>query len=75
MGAVSFLVDNFEAREVGLALNDDAIAVRAGHHCAQPSLSRFGLDATVRPSFALYNTLGEVDCLAESVQRIARSRN
>jgi cysteine desulfurase/selenocysteine lyase len=59
---------------VGTALNEDGIAVRAGHHCAQPILRRFGLESTVRMSLALYNTLAEVDALAASVRRIQSKR-
>ena len=58
--------------EVGRLLDLEAIAVRAGHHCAQPSLRRFGLEATVRPSLAFYNTIGEIDRLADAVKRILR---
>ena len=60
--------------EVGTALNQDGIAVRAGHHCAQPILRRFGLESTVRASLALYNTLDEIDALAASVRRIQSKR-
>jgi cysteine desulfurase/selenocysteine lyase len=57
---------------VGRLLDLEGIAVRAGHHCAQPSLRRFGLEATVRPSLAFYNTTGEIDRLADAVKRILR---
>ena len=59
--------------EVGRLLDQEGIAVRAGHHCAQPSLRRFGLEATVRPSLAFYNTPDEIDRLAEAIRRILRS--
>ena len=49
----------------------EGLAVRAGHHCAQPSLRRYGLEATVRPSLAFYNTHGEIDRLADAVARLA----
>ena len=52
---------------LGKALDAEGIAVRAGHHCAQPILRRFGVEATVRPSFALYNTRAEVDALADAL--------
>ena len=61
------------ADEVGEALNRDGIAVRAGHHCAQPILRRFGLEATVRPSLALYNTCSEVDEMVAVLHRLANS--
>ena len=53
---LSFVLDGYEPEEVGAALNQEGIAVRSGHHCAQPILRRFGLETTVRPSLALYNT-------------------
>ena len=59
--------------DVGRLLDQEGIAVRAGHHCAQPSLRRFGLEATVRPSLAFYNTPDEIDRLAEAIRRILRS--
>jgi cysteine desulfurase/selenocysteine lyase len=69
-GVLSFVLEGFEATQVGTALNRDGIAVRAGHHCAQPIVRRFGLEATVRPSLALYNTCTEIDTLAAAVRRI-----
>jgi cysteine desulfurase/selenocysteine lyase len=71
---VSFLLDGYTPTEVGAALNEDGIAVRAGHHCAQPILRRYGLEATVRPSLAFYNTHEEVDTLASAVHRLAANR-
>jgi cysteine desulfurase/selenocysteine lyase len=67
---VSFVLDGFSPPEVGEALNREGIAVRAGHHCAQPILRRFGLEATVRPSLAFYNTCAEVDALHDAIRRI-----
>ncbi|NJD08443.1 MAG: cysteine desulfurase, partial [Methylococcaceae bacterium] len=67
---LSFVLDGFGAVEVGEALNREGIAVRAGHHCAQPILRRFGLEATVRPSLAFYNTCAEVDALIDAIRRI-----
>jgi len=58
---LSFVLDGFSTEQVGKALNEEGIAVRAGHHCAQPILRRFGLETTVRPSLAFYNTCAEVD--------------
>ena len=54
-GAISFVLDEWRVEDVGVALNRKGIAVRAGHHCAQPILRRFGDETTVRPSFALYS--------------------
>ncbi|WP_055527972.1 family 2A encapsulin nanocompartment cargo protein cysteine desulfurase [Streptomyces graminilatus] len=72
---VSFVLDGYEPAEVGTALNEEGIAVRSGHHCAQPILRRYGLEATVRPSFAFYNTHEEVDTLITAVHRLADSRS
>jgi cysteine desulfurase/selenocysteine lyase len=71
---LSFVLQGFTTVEVGQALNREGIAVRAGHHCAQPILRRFGLEATVRPSLAFYNTCEEVDRLVSVVHRLATSR-
>ncbi|WP_407661715.1 family 2A encapsulin nanocompartment cargo protein cysteine desulfurase [Mycolicibacterium neworleansense] len=68
---LSFVLAGHEPLEVGKALNAEGIAVRAGHHCAQPILRRLGLEATVRPSFAFYNTFDEVDVFIDAVRRIA----
>jgi cysteine desulfurase/selenocysteine lyase len=70
---VSFVLDGCTPVEVGTALNEKGIAVRAGHHCAQPILRRLGLEATVRPSLAFYNTHDEVDALVEAVSDLALS--
>lgn len=68
---LSFVLAGHEPLEVGKALNAEGIAVRAGHHCAQPILRRLGLEATVRPSFAFYNTFDEIDVFLAAVRRIA----
>ncbi|KKC03449.1 family 2A encapsulin nanocompartment cargo protein cysteine desulfurase [Mycobacterium nebraskense] len=68
---LSFVLAGHDPLEVGKALNADGIAVRAGHHCAQPILRRLGLEATVRPSFAFYNTFEEIDVFLRAVRRIA----
>jgi cysteine desulfurase / selenocysteine lyase len=73
-GALSFVLDGFRTEDVGKALNQEGIAVRAGHHCAQPILRRFGLETTVRPSLALYNTCEDVDALIAALQRIQAGR-
>ena len=62
-GVISFVIDGLTATDIGKALSEEGIAVRAGHHCAQPILRRFGLEATVRASLAFYNTRKEVDAL------------
>jgi cysteine desulfurase/selenocysteine lyase len=66
---VAFVVDGVHAHDVGQVLDDDGVAVRVGHHCAAPLHRRFGIAATVRASFAVYNTLDEVDRLIAGVQR------
>ena len=74
VGVLSFVIPGLDPIEIGKALDKEGIAVRAGHHCAQPSLRHFGLEATVRPSLAFYNTRGEIDRLADAVAAIARGR-
>ena len=71
---LSFVLDGYTTQEVGEALNEEGIAVRTGHHCAQPILRRFGLEATVRPSLAFYNTCEEVDRMVDVVRRLASKR-
>jgi cysteine desulfurase/selenocysteine lyase len=71
---LSFVLDGHEPAEVGQVLSREGIAVRAGHHCAQPILRRFGLEATVRPSLAFYNTREEVDCLTGVLRRLVAGR-
>jgi len=71
---LSFVLDGYSTDEVGKALNQEGIAVRTGHHCAQPILRRFGLETTVRPSLAFYNTCEEVDRMVAVVKRLAGSR-
>jgi len=70
---LSFVLEGYRPEDVGTALNREGIAVRAGHHCAQPILRRFGLEATVRPSLAFYNTCEEVDLLVATLHRLARA--
>ncbi len=67
---LSFVLPGFNNDEIGQALNREGIAVRTGHHCAQPILRRFGLESTVRASLAFYNTFGEIDKLVETLLRI-----
>jgi cysteine desulfurase/selenocysteine lyase len=70
VSVLSFVLPNKKTEEVGRLLDMEGIAVRSGHHCSQPSLRRFGLETTVRPSFSLYNTREEVERLAAAVRRI-----
>jgi len=73
-GVLSFVLDGFRTEDVGKALDQDGIAVRSGHHCAQPILRRFGLVSTVRPSLAFYNTCEDIDALVASLRRIQAGR-
>jgi cysteine desulfurase/selenocysteine lyase len=73
-GLLSFVLDGFRSEDVGAALDREGIALRSGHHCAQPALRRFGVETSVRPSFALYNTRGDIDVLVAAVRDLARSR-
>lgn len=74
VGVLSFLLRDRPTNEVGRLLDREGIAVRAGHHCAQPSLRRFGVESTVRASLSLYNTRSEIDHLVDAIKRVARSR-
>jgi cysteine desulfurase/selenocysteine lyase len=68
---LTFVLDGYRPEEVGSALDQEGIAVRAGHHCAQPILRRYGLESAVRASLALYNTYAEVDLLVAALRRLA----
>jgi cysteine desulfurase / selenocysteine lyase len=71
---LSFVLDGCRTQDVGTALDREGIAVRAGHHCAQPILRRFGVESTVRPSLAFYNTKDDIDALVTALLRIQSSR-
>lgn len=73
ISVVSFIVPRISTPEVGKMLDLEGIALRAGHHCAQPALRRLGVEATVRPSFAFYNTTAEIDKLVVAVNNILQS--
>ena len=73
-GVISFVLDGFRTEDVGAALNREGIAVRSGHHCAQPILRRFGLEASVRASLALYNTCEEIDALVAAIWNLKQGR-
>lgn len=70
--AVSFLVGNIHPADLGTILDHLGIAIRTGHHCAQPLIDHFGIPGTVRASFAAYNTTEEVDTLIEGIKRAAK---
>jgi cysteine desulfurase / selenocysteine lyase len=69
-GVVSFVIDGVHPHDVGTILDQEGIAIRTGHHCAQPIMDRFGIPATARASFAFYNTKEEVDALAKGIQKV-----
>ncbi|MBX3189622.1 MAG: cysteine desulfurase [Labilithrix sp.] len=73
-GVISFVLDGVRTEDVGGALDLEGIAVRSGHHCAQPILRRFGLEATVRASLAPYNTRDDIDALVAAVRRLQLGR-
>jgi len=73
-GVLSFVLDGFKTEEVGAALNREGIAVRSGHHCAQPTLRRFGVESTVRPSLALYNNYKDIDAMIAALRRLRQTR-
>jgi cysteine desulfurase/selenocysteine lyase len=73
-GVISFVLNNIRTQDVGAALDKEGIAVRSGHHCAQPILRRFGVEATVRASFAPYNNCEDIDTLVAALLRISATQ-
>ena len=71
---LSFVLAGYQTEEVGKVLNQEGIAVRAGHHCAQPILRRFGVETTVRPSLAFYNTCEEVDRMVAVLRSLSHRK-
>lgn len=71
-GVISFTLDKAHSHDVATLLDRQGIAVRAGHHCAEPLMRRFNLDSTARASFGIYTTHGEVDALAEGLERVRK---
>jgi cysteine desulfurase / selenocysteine lyase len=69
-GVLSFVMEGIHPHDIGTILDQDGIAIRTGHHCAQPVMERFGIDATARASFALYNTKEEVDALVSGIEKV-----
>ena len=67
---LSFVIDDIHPHDIGTILDQEGIAVRAGHHCAQPVMQRFNVPATARASFAFYNTKEEIDVLARTIERV-----
>ena len=71
-GVMSFVIDHFHANDVGTILDQEGVAVRAGHHCAMPVMQRFGVPATTRASFAFYNTKEEIDAMMRALHRVLK---
>jgi cysteine desulfurase/selenocysteine lyase len=69
---ISFVVDGVHPHDVGTLLNEEGVAIRTGHHCAQPVMKRFGIPATSRASFAFYNTMAEVDALVAGIRKVQK---
>jgi cysteine desulfurase/selenocysteine lyase len=69
-GVVSFVIEGIHPHDIGTILDQEGIAIRTGHHCAQPIMQRFGIPATARASFAFYNTKEEVDALAQGILKV-----
>jgi cysteine desulfurase/selenocysteine lyase len=72
VGVLSFVLDGVHPHDVGTVLDRDGIAVRTGHHCAQPVMERFGVPATTRASLAFYNSKAELDALANGIRRVQK---
>jgi cysteine desulfurase/selenocysteine lyase len=72
VSVLSFTIEGIHPFDIGQMLDARGIAVRTGHHCTQPLMDRFGIEGTVRASFAMYNTKQEIDCLAEGLDRVIR---
>jgi len=70
LSVLSFIIDNVHPHDIGTILDQQGIAIRAGHHCAQPVMQRFKIPATARASFAFYNTKAEVDVLVEAIEKV-----
>ena len=69
-GVLSFIMDCAHPHDIGTILDSEGIAIRTGHHCAQPVMQRFGIPATARASFALYNTQEDIDALVRGLQKV-----
>ena len=69
-GVLSFVFDGIHPHDVGTILDQEGIAIRTGHHCAQPVMQRFGIPATARASFSFYNTREEVDALVKGIEKV-----
>ena len=70
VGAISFVLDGVHAHDIGTILDYEGVAIRTGHHCAQPVMARYGIPASARASFGLYNTREEVDALVRGLRKV-----
>jgi cysteine desulfurase/selenocysteine lyase len=71
-GVISFVIEHVHAHDVGTILDQEGVAIRAGHHCAMPVMQRFGVPATARASFAFYNATEEVDVMVQAIHRVLK---
>ena len=69
-GVLSFVLDGIHPHDIGSILDREGIAIRAGHHCAQPLMTRFGVPATARASLVFYNTKEEIDALVSGIRKV-----
>jgi cysteine desulfurase/selenocysteine lyase len=72
VSVLSFIVEGIHPFDIGQMLDARGIAVRTGHHCTQPLMDRFGIEGTVRASFAVYNTRQEIDLLVDGLERVIK---
>jgi len=72
VSVISFVIDKIHPQDIGILLDNRGIAVRTGHHCAQPLMQRFGISGTTRASFAVYNTMEEVDALVTGLHKVIK---
>jgi cysteine desulfurase/selenocysteine lyase len=71
-GVISFVIGHVHAHDIGTILDQEGVAIRAGHHCAMPVMQRFGVPATARASFAFYNTKAEIDVMVQAIHRVLK---
>ena len=69
---LSFVFEDIHPHDIGTVLDREGVAIRTGHHCAQPLMQRFGIAATARASLGLYNTRGEIDALVAGLEKVRR---
>jgi cysteine desulfurase/selenocysteine lyase len=72
VSVISFVIDKIHPQDIGILLDNRGIAVRTGHHCAQPLMQRFGISGTTRASFAVYNTMEEIDALVTGLHKVIK---